>query len=194
MSQIKVIKLEEAGRESALIGLSLNRRVEGALDYYYDIFLEKEYIFNEVAGRLCNKDHGHNKFLEHIDTWWLIRASRNFWQEADTYRLTTKQSGSTMHTLYKRKLTNEDFNTSIPESYIEYLNELVQKYIVSSTSENLEELKDSLPEGYLQTREWKLNYKNLREILLQRSNHRLPSWKIFCAEIKKQVIFPEWLP
>lgn len=194
---MEIIKLGEAGMIPAMIGLSLNRRVEDTLSEFF-IVEGPHFIcarMNPVANGLSNKDHGHNKFLEHIDTWWLIRATRNFWQEADTYRLTTKQSGSTMHTLYKRKLTNDDFNTPIPQYYINYLNEeKIAAYLKEPSSENLEKLKDSLPEGYLQTREWKLSYKNLREILLQREKHRLPSWQIFCNTIKKMVDNPELLP
>ena len=53
----------------------------------------------EISEKLHDKDEGHNKFLESIIIWAEVTAPRYWWQEADTYRLSTKQSESTMHTL-----------------------------------------------------------------------------------------------
>ena len=35
-------------------------------------------------------------------------------------------------------------------------------------------IKKRLPEGFLQTRMWCMNYKTLRNVILQRRSHRLP--------------------
>jgi len=74
---IKVIKLEEAGYESAIKGLSLNKN-------------QTQSHSKKVAQILCDKDFGHNKFLESIYIWLDVTAPRYWWSEADTYRLTTK--------------------------------------------------------------------------------------------------------
>ena len=86
---IIVNKLEEAGYQSALFGLSLNKNQP----------LEN---MPDVAKKLCNKSGGHNKFLESIIIWLDVTAPRYWWQDADTYRLSTKQSQSTNHTILKR--------------------------------------------------------------------------------------------
>jgi len=72
--------------------------------------------------KLYNKDGGHNKFLEMIYVWLDVIAPRYWWQEADTYRISTKQSASTMHTLHKEEFTQNNFQYSIQPEYLNYLN------------------------------------------------------------------------
>jgi hypothetical protein len=55
-------------------------------------------------------------------------------------------------------------------------------------------VKKRLPEGFLQTRMWCMNYKTLRNIILQRRTHRLPHWKEFIRQTLEQVENPELLP
>ena len=42
----------------------------------------------------------------------------------------------------------------------------------------------NLPDGYLQTRMVNVNAKTLRNMYLQRKNHKLEEWRDFCAWIK----------
>lgn len=179
--KIRTTIMAEQGYPFAIEGLSLS----------YEKSIERAI---EVSKTLKDKDHGENKFLESIDVWVKVSAPRNFWQEADTYRLTTKQSGSTMHTLHKRNLTQDDFNSTVHPVYLTYLNDLIRLYNSNKTSKNLETLKDAIPEGFLQTRVWKLNYSNIREILIARTHHKLPSWKIFCQYLRDHLQHPELLP
>jgi len=99
----------EAGYEPAMIGVSLSwaSNVERA---------------KQIAPNLAHKQGGHNKFLESIMIWIDTDFPRDLWSEADTYRISTKQSESTMHTLSKRHLTQEDFDKPIPEKMIEIVN------------------------------------------------------------------------
>lgn len=170
--ELKVVKLEEAGYKSALIGLSLNKNKS-----------PKDMV--KVSEILCNKDGGHNKFLEHIYIWLRVRAPRYWWVEADTYRLTSKQSQSTIHTLMKNSFTYDDFeDKEIIPSYLGILNECIK-------NNNFLELKKLLPEGFMQTREWCLNYKTLRNIIIQRELHKLPHWQLFISETLNQIDHPE---
>jgi len=164
---MKVSILQEAGFEKAMFGLALS----------YGTTVDRAI---KVSKNLAFKDHGHNKFLESIDVWLDVTAPRYWWQEADTYRLTTKQSESTIHSLNKKKFSQEDFEKPIPEFYLNHLNELLKD------NSNFAQLKNDLPEGYLQRRIWKVSYKTLREILIQRSNHKLAEWKYFCDVISKE--------
>lgn len=167
--QISILK--ECGYEEAMLGLSLS----------YNTSVKRA---KEVAETLAHKDGGHNKFLESIYVWLLISAPRFWWQEADTYRLSTKQSESTMHTLSKRALTQEDFEYEIDWRYLAALNEIRCKG-------DLVQLKNVLPEGFLQRRLWVINYKTIRNIITQRESHKLPQWKHFCRAVMSMVNHPE---
>lgn len=170
--QIEVIKIEEAGYTSAMFGLSLNKNQP----------IEN---MNKVAEKLCDKMGGHNKFLEHIYIWLSVNAPRYWWQDADTYRLSTKQSQSTNHTILKRPLDYFDFEDS--EISISYLNEL-NAYV---DSKNFVTLKKKLPEGFLQKREWCMSYKTFVNIIQQRKYHMLPHWRFFIDTVLNQIEHPE---
>jgi hypothetical protein len=166
--EVHVIK--EAGYTPAIIGLSFN--------YNSDIR-----NMPVRADKLAFKQHGHNKFLESIMLWIEVVAPKYWWTEADTYRLSTKQSESTMHTLEKDPITNAMFKYPIPQDYIKYLDTLRQ-------SGDLETLKNALPEGFLQKRMWVMSYKTLQNIYIQRHNHKLNEWKDFCKEILSKIEHP----
>lgn len=163
--QVKII--EEHGFQSAMLGLSLNK---------------KQSVDNmqKVAMKLGSCDGGHNKFLESITVWLDINAPRFFWSEFDTYRVgVTKQSESTIHTLEKEKLTNDNFEYPIPQEHLDFINKFNEDSIVP-----LYRTKNILPEGFLQRRIVTTNYKTLRNIINQRQNHKLPQWKEFCQYLK----------
>lgn len=170
---ITVIKLNEAGFDEAMLGLSLNKNQP----------VENMPI---VAFKLSKADGGHNKFLEHIIVWLDVTAPRWWWQQADTYRIASKSSQSTMHTILKRPLNQNDFQYPISEDTLSYLNQLI-------AAKDLERLKNELPEGFLQRRMWVVSYKTLRNILNQRGTHRMPEWQEFESHILNQVAHPELL-
>ena len=139
-----------------------------------------------VALKLYDKDGGHNKFLESMQVWLLVHFPRHIWQQFDTYRVgVTKQSESTMHTITKRPLTQDDFDDPIMASYLTHLNELVKRGAVAR-------LKNELPEGFLQSRMVNTNYKALRHIMRQRHNHKMPHWRQFCLECIAQLEYKEF--
>jgi hypothetical protein len=177
--KIKIIK--ESGYDEAILGLSLSKGTS----------IERA---KEVAKILCSKDGGHNKLLESIYIWLDVTAPRYWWQEADTYRLSTKQSESTMYTIQKNFLTQEDFQSPINGETLLWINYLIHKYNRSKNTEDLVRLKNELPEGFLQRRIWVMSYKTLRNIILQRISHRLPLWKEFCSYITQNVEHSELLP
>jgi hypothetical protein len=108
---MKVIIKNESGYDQAVEGIGFSY---GITDFHR---------LKNVAYRLCDKDGGHNKFLESIQVWIEITAARYFWAEFDTYRVgTTKQSQSTIHTITKKPLTREDFEHPVPLESINYIN------------------------------------------------------------------------
>jgi hypothetical protein len=173
--EIHVRVIEEAGYNSAMLGLSFNKNQNA------------DNMFN-VAKKLAPLDLGHNKFLEQIYVWVEVNAPRYWWQEADTFRLSSKSSQSTMHTILKNELTEENFEDHDTDGInLYFLNTLLK-------AEMLVELKKKLPEGFMQKRMWCMSYRTLRNIILQRRNHRLPHWKEFIKQMLIQVIHPELLP
>ncbi len=174
-NKMKVVKLGEYGYEWAALGLSLSHERDAS-------------DMPHVMERLSGKGGGHDKFLESITTWWDVTAPRYWWQQADTYRVgVSKQSGSTMHTLTKRALTQSDFAEPVDGTYLLTLNLLIRQ-------KRLDELKNALPEGYLQRRIVVSNYKALANIISQRRAHKLAEWQTFCQAVLAQVEHPELLP
>ncbi len=177
----------EAGFDDALLGMALS---------YYDGLEPIETWWNEErkskalrrAGTLAFKQGGHNKFLESMQVWMLIKASRGFWQEFDTYRAgVTKQSASTMHTISKRLLTTDDFTGDTAFEVICFINKMIK------VDSGVNEIKANLPEGFLQLRMVCTNYKTLQNIVFQRRKHRLKEWRTFCSELQCQLMYPGFI-
>lgn len=183
---MKIVVKNESGYKEAIEGIGFSY---GITDYKR---------LENVAYKLCDKDGGHNKFLESIVVWIEISAARYWWQEFDTYRVgTTKQSESTIHTIAKKPLDREDFEHPVMQTLIQHLNFLIESYKDSdspSQRKNLFNLiKSNLPEGYLQKRMVCTNYKTLSNMIAQRKNHVLKEWHYFIEEVLEQVEHPEFL-
>ena len=176
----------EAGFKEALFGLSLSYRtltpleINGTKRYFDD---DQHFLkLCKIAETLAFKQGGHNKFLESMQVWLLIRGSLSFWKQFDTYRVgTTKQSESTMHTLKKRALTENDFTK--------------ETFCIPTINQNfsIDEMRDSLPSGFLECRVVNTNYKTLQNIIHQRKNHKSKKWNTFIEMLLKQVKFPQFL-
>lgn len=189
--------LREAGYSEALLGMSLS---------FYDHAIPLEEFWDEAkqvkaqnrAHTLAHKDGGHNKFIESIQVWIYIKATRGFWQEFDTYRAgVTKQSSSTMHTLSKREVTSADFEEGTSPTIITAFNQCLRDYKTDTWGteyyKDITRLKENLPEGWLQERVVCTNYKVLRHIYLQRNNHRYKHWRTFCQYLLDNLEFPEFI-
>lgn len=140
-----------------------------------------------VADRLSHKGGGHNKFLESITVYQDITAARDWWSQFDTYRIgITKQSQSTMHTLTKKPLTQDNFAIRIKESYLDYINNLIE------ANEPISKIKKALPEAFLQRRFVCTNYLTLQKIYSQRHKHKLGEWKLYCSHLLTYP-HPNWI-
>lgn len=99
-----------------------------------------------------------------------IRLSYN--SESDS---TTANSESTMHTITKRELTQNDFEGEVPPEIIKYLNRLIlwhNKELEGADKLKLfRMIKNGIPEGFLQERYVTLNYEVLRTMYYQRKKH-----------------------
>lgn len=177
--------LKESGFYEALFGLSLSFDIisQEVITGETTLLSNEKFIkMQKVAETLAFKSGGHNKFLESIQVWLLIRGSISFWKQFDTYRVgVTKQSESTMHTLKKRVLSENDFTK--------------ETFCIPSINNNMniDEMRDNLPSGFLECRVVNVNYKTLQNIISQRKNHKSKKWNTFIEMLLKQVQHPEYL-
>lgn len=166
---MKVVVKRETGYDIALEGLSLSYNVKD---------FER---MKRVLSYLSFKDGGHNKFLESIIVWLDIEAPRYWWSQFDTYRIgMTKQSESTMHTILKNKLKQNNFEGGIPRIYLMFLNFLIKR-------KKFKTIKRLLPENFIQRRIITTNYKTLKTIIDQRKNHKLYEWQYFIEKLEDQL-------
>lgn len=182
---MKVSVLNECGYEESMWGTSLS-------------WTSNPNRSKEIAPSLSKKQHGHNGFLEHIFIWLDVRASRGWWQEATRYRLSSQLSESTMHTITKRLLSQEDFEYPLESDYLWEINNQINWYNDKNNSpqdrqEYFLSIKNMLPEGFLQRRLWTMNYKTLQNIYIQRYNHKLPQWRQFLDSVLSQIEHPEFI-
>lgn len=201
---MKVKIIQEAGYEAALLGMGLSFGKTSGVEL---CALNKEHSemsyhgenstldsLHKIAKTLAHKQGGHNKSVEAIMVWIDVTAPLYWWKQADTYRMSTKQSESTMHTLMKRELTLDDFE--IPEDLAETVDSLsisikrINEYL---KCKNFNAVNALLPQSFLQRRIWCMSYKTLQNIYIQRKTHKLFEWKLFCAEVLEQAEHPEFL-
>lgn len=184
---VDVLKVD--GIEEALLGMGLS----------YGLTSDKNIISMEdakLAGRLtkiCEKcarrGNGEDKFLRMIQIWADVTAPRFWWAEFDTYKVgTVALSESTMHTLGKRPLVQENFEGGLPIELIDWLN----TYVCADCS--VETKKRFLPEGFLQRRIVNFSYAVFANMIRQRRNHRLPQWRYFLSTTFYALPMQEFLP
>ncbi len=178
---MNVTILCECGYAPAMLGLSLNKRKDPA-------------NMPAVAQRLSGKDDGHDKFLRMIGIWLDVTAPRFWWAEMDQYKIGRQQlpdgdegdiiteSESTMNNLKDRYLEQTDFESAILPDYLDFLNDELRR--VREGILDFQELKNDLPEGYLQRRVLHINYAVARNIIATRGTHRLPQWRQFCEALQ----------
>ena len=128
---------------------------------------------------LVKRGDEHAKSARLINVTASISAPLFWWSEENTYTagVTRGCSESTIHTLKKESISNENFEYPLYESELDQIQDSIDH-------ESIEIIKNRLPCGYLQTRVINYNYQTLRRIWLQRRDHKLPQWKIFIDWIK----------
>lgn len=169
---MKIKILGEYGLEFAMLGLSLS----------YNQPVSKMY---NTAEKLAKRNlyGGELQFLEQIIVWINIQAPLYWWGQFDKYRVgiadndgyrinVPKQSESTMHTILKRELTQDDFEKPIYSTMLNIINNSIR-------DKDFDNVNNNLPRGFLQRRIICTNYKTLIHIINQRHNHKLQQWQIF---------------
>lgn len=184
---VDVLKVD--GIEEALLGMGLSygltsdKKIRCLKDPKLAARLTK------ICVKCAQRGNGEDKFLRMIQIWADVTAPRFWWAEFDTYKVgTVALSESTMHTLGKRQLTPEDFETPIEPGYLDTLNSALR-------SDNAIDFnKGMLPEGFLQRRIVNFSYAVFANMIRQRRNHRLPQWHYFLNKIYYALPMQEFLP
>lgn len=149
------------------------------------------------AIKLSNaKGGGHNQFLTGCLVSFDLSFTNKGWVEAERYRfLNFVSSQSTMHRISQMDVEKMCSDRVDPRS-IDIVNEKIDKYNQTKSLEDYRDLLDNLPSGLILTARMTTNYRCLRNIVEQRSNHRLEIWQQFCEELRAlpladQLIFGE---
>lgn len=185
--EVKV--LGEYGYDIAIRGFGYSFMDSAANpDEYYTP--EKLLRIEKAALAHVGKGKGMDKWIRQVAVYLDIRAPRYWFSEFDTYKIgTVAQSTSTMHTLSRRDLTEEDFELQDEPAFFN-----LRQFNICRDGMSVQQLKINLPESYLQRRVVSLNYAVLREMIRQRSTHRLPEWKVFIDALYSQCEHVELLP
>jgi hypothetical protein len=138
----------------------------------------------ELACKLIRRGSEHRKFMRQIMVWVRVKLPRYVWTEMDTYKVaTTRMSCSTMNKLGVMDLDQIDFEDPIPDSLLENINALA-RVLREAKKEKTDvrgarvQLKNDLPEGFLQQAMYTMSYETVLSMLIQRESHRLPQWRL----------------
>ena len=126
----------------------------------------------------------HHQFLTGIRVNFDLTFTNKAWVEAERYRfLEFVSSQSTMHRITKFNLDNQ-YIEYVDSRVIKIMKELVDGYNKNPTPENYLKVLYTNPAGFKITARMTTNYRCLRNIYIQRKNHRLPEWRAFCKWIE----------
>ncbi len=147
----------------------------------------------DLAQRLTKAGSEHCKFLRQIQVWVDLTLPRYIWSEFDTYKFGTKNSCSTMHTIHRRYLTQDDFEYPIGVQQLGLMNDLIAQKKAGDITGHcfIHMMKNLLPEGFLQKRTVNTNYAELLNIYFQRRHHKLDQWHTICRWIEGLPYFKE---
>ena len=145
----------------------------------------------------------HAQFMTGIRVNFDLTFSNKAWVEAERYRfLEFVSSQSTMHRITKFDLDNQ-YNEYVDPRIIGIMKSKVQEYnkvmelrdSYDKDDQRREDLTEWLKNAYLEilysnpagftlTARMTTNYRCLRNIYMQRKDHRLPEWRAFCKWIE----------
>lgn len=148
----------------------------------------------------------HNQFMTGIRVSFDLTCSNKMWIEAERYRfLEFVSSQSTMHRITKFDL-DKTYNEYVDPRIIEIMKEKVEDYkkflgenpsmededgYNEKCKQKFLEIVYSNPAGFELTARMTTNYRCLKNIYIQRKDHRLPEWRKFCAWIETLPYFKE---
>ncbi len=178
---------------------------------------EKDLKRGHNLSKACDRGNGaHGQFMTGIRVNFDLTFTNKAWVEAERYRfIEFVSSQSTMHIITKFNL-REQYNEYVDERIIDIMEEKVREYnLIQQDLEYMKlnesnykddavyihlkklaaqkylEILYSNPAGFNITARMTTNYRCLKNIYIQRKNHRLPEWREFCKWIETLPYFEE---
>ena len=174
---------------------------------------EKDIKRGHNLSKACDRGNGaHGQFMTGIRVNFDLTFTNKAWVEAERYRfLEFVSSQSTMHRITKFNL-REQYNEYVDPRIIDIMEEKVAEYnklvevrerLSEGAAEQLKkDINDAITKKYLEilysnpagfniTARMTTNYRCLKNIYIQRKNHRLPEWREFCKWIETLPYFEE---
>lgn len=190
--EVKLIDVHGFKPACTAMRLSFNSKPEGSTVIgQYGVTLDGS--DRTLLLKLIKNGDSHAKVTRMIQCWLDITAPRYWYQEFDTYKVgTVAMSGSTVHTLANKDLTEDDFEGGMDATILTKLYNIRNLDFYANENDRMRAMKHILPESFLQRRIVNLNYQVLRHIYFDRKGHRLPEWKIFLDFIDT-LPFPEFI-
>lgn len=154
----------------------------------------------KLAQKLIKGGVEHSKFMRQIFVSVDITAPLYWWSEFDTYKVgTVANSCSTMHKLYAYPFSinmfevDNEYPRFIWDKLIDYLESVRQEYNRTKDIKLFRIMKQLLPSSFNQKRTITLSYAVLRNMYLQRKNHKLTEWSIDFVNWVKSLPYSEEL-
>jgi hypothetical protein len=199
---MKIENTEVFGFKAAIHGMRNPMNSWDKSDSFFNNIREPYFIIgpndNELAKKLIKAGPEHRKFLRMIHIQCFITIPRYIWQELDTYCISkVRMSCSTMHKLGMTDLIMQDFQDGVVLlETLRILNDLGEAYRTTKNVELLRQMKQLLPEGFLQSADYDMNYETAMNMYHQRKNHRMSEWSGkggICEWIASLPMMNEWL-
>ena len=205
VENVRIYDLEES-----LIASGYPMRTMATQDRDLD---EKDIKRGHNLSKACDTGNGaHGQFMTGIRVSFDLTFTNKAWVEAERYRfLEFVSSQSTMHRITKFDL-REQYNEYVDPRIIDIMEEKVEEYnklqdylkdeahqLAENELNNIKanltnlylEILYSNPAGFNLTARMTTNYRCLKNIYIQRKNHRLPEWREFCKWIETLPYFEE---
>lgn len=146
---------------------------------------------------ISNIGAAHDNFLNGIIVQFDMRFSNKMATEMQRYHfIDFISSQSTIYRITKFNL-EEQCNNYVDRRIIDVVQEMADVYngLEDKTTEFAKDLYlrilYNVPSGFQLTAGFTTNYRQLKTILNQRKNHRLPEWQMFCKLIEELPKFRE---
>ena len=143
---------------------------------------------NEITKRTVSlgsskKGEGHDQFLTSIRVNFDLKFTNKAWVELERYRfIEFCSSQSTMHRITRFDIKSQ-CNEYVTDEIIYLLNQYVKEYNDNPSPEAYLKVLYNIPSGFQLTARLTTNYRALKTVVSQRSNHRLTDWRELCEWI-----------
>ncbi len=149
--------------------------------------LTNEITSTQIALGTSEIGSGHDNYLNGITVIFDLTCSIKMWTEAQRYHfLNFISSQSTMHRITQLDLRSH-CNKYVWEMTIVSLEASVARYNALEDKSSIAaheiylEILYNVPTGFELTARMTTNYRQLKTMVSQRKNHRLPEWKYFTS-------------